>query len=133
MKQFKVCLLNWAQKKEDDQKLLTKEDIMKKFLFITFLFLLPLTSFAQYNGGSSYDWRTNSHYSWDTDGTGNTTVRGYNYNSGGMWRTNIDPNGSMRGTDSQGNYWKYNSNTNTYYNYGTGKMCTGSGYSRTCF
>lgn len=61
-----------------------------------------------------------------------TTVRGYNYKTGASWTTHVDDEGNMRGYDSNYNHWNYNRNSVTYINYGTGKMCTGYGYSRVC-
>ena len=103
---------------------------MKVFLIILFLALIPTLARSQ-DSGSGYDWKTGSYYNWDSDGMGNTSVRGSNQN--GMWRTNIDSSGSMRGTDIKGNPWMYNSGSGVYQNYGTGKTCIGSGASRTCF
>ena len=60
-------------------------------------------------------------------------MNGMNLNTGSTWRTEIKPNGSMNGTDSKFNPWTYDANTKTYINYGTGKMCVGEGYARTCF
>src|ERR671919_602803 len=90
---------------------------------ILFILMIPRQSFAQY--GSSYDWKTGNSYRYNTDSSGNTTVRGYNIKNGSMWNTRVDSSGSMRGTDSQGNYWNYNSSSGNYYNYGTGQSCFG--------
>ena len=83
--------------------------------------------------GSTYDWRSGNSYRWREDSSGNTRVDGMNLNTGSMWQTTIKPNGSMRGTDSNLNPWTYDSNSKTYFNYGTGKMCVGEGAARTCF
>lgn len=81
--------------------------------------------------GSTYDWRSGNRYSWDRDTSGTTTVRGSNLNTGSLWRTTIQPDGSQRGTDSQGNLWTVSS-SGTYMNYGTGVICIGTGAARVC-
>ena len=63
---------------------------------------------------------------------GDTKIDGYNYNTGSQWNTTIKPNGNMRGQDANGNSWDYNNRSKTYYNYGTGQMCTGEGPTRVC-
>lgn len=106
---------------------------MWKILFIaSFALLLPISSQAD-DSGSSYDWRSGNRYSWDTDSSGETRVRGSNSRTGSRWNTTIDPDGDMKGSDSDGNRWRYNSNTGSYYNYGTGQSCRGSGRARTCW
>jgi hypothetical protein len=82
--------------------------------------------------GRSYDYQSGNSYNWNTDYSGNTRVRGTNYRTGSMWNTTVERDGDMRGTDSDGNSWNYNSRTNTYMNYGTGTYCTGSGAYRFC-
>ncbi len=81
---------------------------------------------------TTYDWRNNRSYTTTTNPNGGATVRGTNYQNGSQWRTTIDPNGQQRGTDASGNTWQYNPQTKTYLNHGTGQVCTGSGYARTC-
>jgi len=82
--------------------------------------------------GSTYDWRSGNSYQWNHNGDGSTNVRGFNMNTGSQWNTTIQPNGNMRGSDSGGNFWNYNSTTGTYWN-SNGTMCTGKGALRTCF
>lgn len=82
--------------------------------------------------GSTYDWRTGNQYN-TTTYSNYTEVKGYNYNTGTRWKTKIYNDGDMRGTDGNGNRWKYNSTSGYYYNYGTGKTCTGKGAFRTCY
>jgi hypothetical protein len=72
--------------------------------------------------GSKYDWEAGSSYRWQTDPAGNTRVDGFNAETGSMWRATIKPDGSMRGTDSNGQPWTYDSRTGTYMNYGTGEV-----------
>ncbi len=60
-------------------------------------------------------------------------MRSFNYNTGSMWNTDIDSRGSMRGFDADANYWSYDSGSKVYMNYGTGRMCIGEGYARSCF
>ena len=87
---------------------------------------------ARPTSGSTYDWRSGNRYSWDRDSSGETTVRGSNSTTGSLWRTTIQPDGSMRGTDSQGNMWRYSAGSNVYMNLGTGVICVGTGASRVC-
>lgn len=91
--------------------------------------LIPLASHAEYkydpSTGNSYNYYTNPY-------TGQTTVRGYNGTTGSQWNTTIQPDGNMRGQDADGNFWNYNDSTGSYYNYGSGKICTGKGAYRVC-
>lgn len=80
---------------------------------------------------STYDWQTNSRYTTTRQPDGSTTVRGQNYNTGSTWRSTIQPNGDQRGTDSNGNTWRYNNSTGSYSNT-DGTFCTGKGYARVC-
>ena len=82
--------------------------------------------------GTSYDWRSGNSYRWRKNYDGSTNVNGSNPATGSTWRTQIKPDGSMRGTDSDFNPWTYNPRTKTYMNYGTGQICTGEGYARVC-
>jgi hypothetical protein len=84
------------------------------------------------DSGYTYDWRSGNSYTWSHGYDGTINVRGYNLNTGGMWNTTIEPNGSMHGFDSNTNYWTYDSRTGTYMNMGTGTICTGKGYARVC-
>ena len=101
---------------------------MKKIFFLFFLLSQSPIGYSQYK----YDYNTNNSYNSYGNGNGGTTVRGYNHNSGSTWNTNIDRNGSMNGMDSKGNQWNYNSNTGAYINYGTWRVCTGTGLARVC-
>ena len=83
--------------------------------------------------GSKYDYKTGNNYRWNTDTLGNTNIYGNNYSKGTSWNTRIDRSGSMSGKDSNGHNWNYDSNTGSYYNYGTGKQCFGKGNLRTCY
>lgn len=85
------------------------------------------------DSGSTYDWRSGNRYRWRRDFNGDTRVNGMNLYTGSTWRQTIKPDGSMRGTDSMMNLWRYDSRTKTYMNFGTGEMCVGSGASRYCF
>ena len=79
---------------------------------------------------TTYDYSTGSTYI-TTPQYNSTEVRGYNYNTGSQWRTTIEKDGDMRGTDAEGNLWQYNKSTKTYINT-NGKICTGSGATRVC-
>lgn len=91
---------------------------------------LPGLSTPAPSSGSTYDWRSGNSYRWQRDFNGDTRVSGMNLYTGSMWRQTIKPDGSMTGTDSKMNPWRYDSKTKTYMNFGTGEMCVGSGASR---
>lgn len=59
-------------------------------------------------------------------------MNGYNYNTGSTWKTQIEPDGDMRGYDADGNYWRYNSDSGSYWN-SDGTTCFGKGAARTCY
>jgi hypothetical protein len=88
---------------------------------------------AAQDSGRSYDWQSGNGYNWHADSQGNTTIYGTNFGTGSTWSTRTDRRGNMNGYDSDMNYWSYDRSTGSYYNYGTGKTCTGSGALRTCF
>jgi hypothetical protein len=90
-------------------------------------------SVPERRSGSTTDPMSGNTYFWRKDSRGNTHVDGMNLNTGSMWQTEIKPNRSMNGWDSNMNPWNYDSRSKTYFNYGTGKMCVGEGYARTCF
>lgn len=102
-----------------------------KISFIPALILASSTVIAQYD--YTYDPSTGNEYHTSPGYNGSTEVDGYNYNTGSTWNTTIERDGDMNGVDSDGNHWDYDSGTETYYNYGTGKTCTGSGDLRTCY
>ena len=64
---------------------------------------------------------------------GSSDTYGINPRTGSQWNIRSDRRGNQSGTDANGNTWNYNRDTNTYFNHGTGEMCTGSGYARVCF
>ena len=77
-----------------------------------------------YSSGNSYTVCQNQN---------NTTIRGYNSQTGSMWSQNQNSNGTYSGTDSNGNYYTGNNKTGSYTNFGTGKTCFGTGALRTCY
>lgn len=79
---------------------------------------------------TTYDWQTGNSYTTTVNGT-NTTVRGFNTNTGSTWNSTIDANGNQRGTDSRGNVWQHNKATKTYIN-SNGRVCVGEGAARIC-
>lgn len=91
----------------------------------------PKAQYPQYK--STYDYKSGNSYTTRKDSLGNTNVDGYNLETGSSWNTQIKKNGDMKGTDKNGNHWNYNKSSKTYYNYGTGTMCTGEGESKVCF
>ena len=58
-------------------------------------------------------------------------MNGLNPRTGSMWRSTMQPDGSQRGTGSNGNTWRYNIQTGIYTN-SDGTICTGKGYARVC-
>ena len=64
---------------------------------------------------------------------GKTTVHGFDTKTGAYWNATVEPDGDMRGYDSNYNPWSYDSRTGYYYNFGTGENCIGKGYVRTCY
>lgn len=81
----------------------------------------------------SYDRQSGNRYSTTPNYDGSTSVRGSNLQNGTRWRTEIQPDGAMRGTDADGNRWTYNPDTKTYRNSGTGVTCRGEGSRRYCY
>lgn len=79
---------------------------------------------------TTYDWQTGNSYTTTVNGA-NTTVRGFNTNTGSTWNSTIDASGNQRGTDSRGNVWQYNKATKTYIN-SNGRVCVGEGAARVC-
>lgn len=93
----------------------------------------PSSSYTAPEFGTTYDYQSGNVYTWTKDSTGTTHVQGSNLNTGSMWNTTINKNGSMQGFDKNMNSWSYDSQTGTYMNYGTGKTCIGKGAARSCF
>lgn len=79
----------------------------------------------------NYDYSTGNSYSTSESFDGSTRVNGYNTGTGSMWNTTIEQDGDMRGVDSKGNYWNYDSSTGNYMST-SGRICTGKGQSRIC-
>lgn len=82
---------------------------------------------------SVYDWQSGNQYFVTPKPGGGAHVQGFNFQNGTTWNTDIDRRGNMQGFDGNYNYWQYDNNTKTYQNFGTGTMCIGEGYARTCF
>lgn len=93
-----------------------------------------MRSFSQPNPGQttySRD-RNGNRYVTTPNYSGGATVRGSNVNTGARWRTEIEPDGDMRGRDADGNSWRYNQSTGRYTN-SDGTTCAGKGASRRCY
>ena len=86
-------------------------------------------SIAEYR----YDYNTGNSYTVTDSIDGSKEIRGFNYNNGSSWRATMDSDGNARGTDSNGNAFKYNSDSGSYFNYGTGQTCYGKGSLRNCY
>jgi|FLYL01.1.fsa_nt_gi hypothetical protein len=95
------------------------------------MFFQSTTAFPD-SFGSKYDSQSGNWYHWHRNSSGETTVRGHNFSTGSAWTTTIEPDGDMRGNDSRGHYWRYNENTGSYFNFGTGETCIGKGAGRIC-
>jgi hypothetical protein len=93
--------------------------------------LLLSATAAEAQTRHNYDYRTGNAYNTHRDQNG-ATIRGYNSQTGSTWSQRQNNNGSYSGVDSNGNYYSGNNRTGTYINSGTGKICTGTGYSRVC-
>ena len=91
----------------------------------------PLQTYSPPPPSSSYDWQSGNMISTTPSYGGGATVNGYNTRSGATWNTQIQPNGSQSGTDSQGNFWTYNPSTGSYIN-SNGRSCIGTGAARVC-
>ena len=98
-------------------------------LMLVTAFSLP--AYAQ--SGTGHDWYSGNSYYWNTDSEGKTTVHGFDTKTGAYWNATVEPDGDMRGYDSNYNPWSYDSRTGYYYNFGTGENCIGKGYVRTCY
>lgn len=82
---------------------------------------------------NSYDPATGNMTNTYRHADGSSDTYGINPRTGSQWNSRSDRRGNQSGTDADGNTWNYNRDTNTYFNHGTGEMCTGSGYARVCF
>ena len=95
---------------------------MKKGTFVPqILTLAVLSMFLFAQAESSYDYKTRTRYT-STATYNGTKVKATNYETGNTWTTTYKKDGNMTGTDSDGNRWRYNKSSGTYYNYGTGEM-----------
>jgi hypothetical protein len=92
------------------------------------LLLVPLVALADY----SYDWTTGNWYITTPNADGGAQVHVYNGRTDSSWNTTIFPNGDIRGFDSNGNVWQYNSSTG-YYVHSKGQACIGKGERRRCW
>lgn len=98
-----------------------------KMLILLCLMAVSTTALAE------YDWRTGNSYNTVENGDGSSTTYGRNIYNGNSWTNRTDTNGDQRGRDASGNNWTYDADTTRYYNSGTGKTCSGTGYARTCW
>lgn len=94
-----------------------KGDTMKKTLLIVAALMAAATLRAEY----SYDPKTGNTYNTYKNAMGGTTTQGFNSQTGKSWSTDSTSNGSMIGTDGNGNRWQYDKGSGNYYNYGTGE------------
>lgn len=100
-----------------------------KMIFSAAAVLLAASAHSAFAG---CDYTGNCYSTYGNARSGYNTY-GNNLNTGSTWSSHTDPNGNQRGYDSSGNAWNYNAQTGSYYNYGTGRSCSGFGASRTCY
>lgn len=82
---------------------------------------------------TTYDRKSGNRYRTTINPDGSATIRGNNYQTGARWKSTIDEDGQQSGTDADGNRWRYNPDTKTYRNFGTGQVCRGEGSRRVCY
>ena len=99
---------------------------------VTFFSLMFLANVGFANCEYKYDWETGNNYRICSEHDGSTTVHGNNYGTGSSWEINQKQDGTYSGRDADYNRFEGDNNTGRYINYGTGKYCTGTGYSRVC-
>jgi hypothetical protein len=92
----------------------------------------PAPSYRPPTPTTTYDYQSGNRYTTTPQYGGGVTVRGSNLNTGTNWTTRVTPDGRQSGTDASGAYWTFNPSTGTYFNYGTGVHCTGTGAARVC-
>ena len=102
---------------------------MKLLGLLAGLSLLAIATSA--SAGMKRDYNGNCYY-WYQDSMGNTHVQGNNSRIDSMLNSTIDRFGNQIGMDSRGNPWAYDNGIGSYMSYGTGEMCFGTGYARTC-
>ena len=100
-----------------------------KAIFMILGLFLSSTAFGACT--TKYDYESGNNYT-VCDSGDTTTIRGTNLQNGSIWNQTQKKNGTYSGTDGDGNYYTGDNKTGSYYNYGTGKMCTGTGASRIC-
>ena len=91
------------------------------------------TSGCTVTSWSKSDLQSGNQYRFTRNADCSVSMNGSNPSTGATWHSVMDPNGDMRGYDSDMHYWTYDASTTRYYNYGTGQTCIGTGASRTCF
>jgi hypothetical protein len=81
---------------------------------------------------TAFDWRSGNSYSISRDCSNITQVRAFNVRTGSIWRTTIQPDGDMTGTDSEFNLWSYDAQSGFYFST-SGRTCFGRGAARICY
>ena len=94
------------------------------------VFLLTFATRAHAICKPKYDFVTGSSYQVCTTQSGATTVRGRKSDDRAMWSQHDEKREDA--LDSIDSIWQYDSETKTYVNQRTGKVCTGEGFSRVC-
>src|SRR5262245_38122333 len=97
---------------------------MRRILIAVMLLATAAPALAQ--GPRSYDWPSRRYTVRPAIG-GGAYVLGYDPFTTSHWMTDVDPRGNMYGFDPYGNYWTYQRGSNTYTNFGTGRVCSGLG------
>lgn len=106
---------------------------MKKFLslfILVFLFFSTTDVIAACK--YKYDYKSGNNYRVCTNNN-SVSIYGNNYQTGSSWSQTQRSDGTYRGRDKNNNYYSGNNKSGYYFNYGTGKMCFGKGWARTCY
>ena len=79
-----------------------------------------------------YDQPNNERITYNISKCTGGYIRGVNTETGKEWHADIALNGSIAGTDLDGNRWKYDPKTRTYTNLSTGRSCPKANLRHVC-
>lgn len=80
----------------------------------------------------TYDPNTHERITYLIDRTSGGFIEGLNSETRKSWRADIRADGSMSGTDIDGDHWKYDRRAKLYTNLATGKSCEKASLRRVC-